>query len=138
MAVLGTPPWPARLCAAPQNLQFADLRGFNYALVDHLATPGKAHNSEGIISEGIMLKRGLVILVVVLIVLAIIGLLLPRNIHVERSVNIERPASLIFRLGASAVERCLAQQVLGGAADTICLDGGGEFDAHSHRLRDLG
>jgi effector-binding domain-containing protein len=43
-----------------------------------------------------MLKRGLVILVVVLIVLAIIGLLLPRNIHVERSVDIERPASLIF------------------------------------------
>jgi hypothetical protein len=85
-----------------------------------------------------MLKRGLVILVVVLIVLAIIGLLLPRNIHVERSVDIERPASLLFRLGASAGERCLAQQVLGGAADTIRLDGGREFDAHSHRLRDLG
>src|ERR1700675_2487209 len=43
-----------------------------------------------------MLKRGLIVLVVVLIVLAIIGLLLPRNIHVERSVNIERPASLIY------------------------------------------
>jgi hypothetical protein len=95
-----------------------------------------------------MLKRGLVILVVVLIVLAIIGLLLPRHIHVERSVDIERPASLIsatrvtwtldIDLGASAGERCFAQQVLGGAGDTICLDGGGEFDAHSHRLRDLG
>jgi effector-binding domain-containing protein len=43
-----------------------------------------------------MLKRGLIVLVVVLIVLAIIGLLLPRNIHVERSVNIDRPASLIY------------------------------------------
>jgi hypothetical protein len=36
-----------------------------------------------------MLKRGLVILVVVLIVLAIIGLLLPRSIHVERSVSLD-------------------------------------------------
>jgi effector-binding domain-containing protein len=43
-----------------------------------------------------MIKRGLVILVVVLIVLAIIGLLLPRTIHIERSVGIERPASLIY------------------------------------------
>jgi hypothetical protein len=43
-----------------------------------------------------MLKRGLVILVVVLIVLAIIGLLLPRTIHMERSVSIDRPASLIY------------------------------------------
>jgi hypothetical protein len=42
-----------------------------------------------------MIKRGLVIFVVVLIVLAIIGLLLPRTIHVERSVGIDRPASLI-------------------------------------------
>lgn len=39
-----------------------------------------------------MLRRGLIVFDVVLIVLAIIGLLLPRNIHVERSVNIERPA----------------------------------------------
>jgi effector-binding domain-containing protein len=43
-----------------------------------------------------MLKKGLVILVAVLIILAIIGLLLPRNIHVERSVSIARPASLIY------------------------------------------
>lgn len=43
-----------------------------------------------------MLKRILVILVAVLIVLAIIGLLLPRNAHVERSVSIARPASLIY------------------------------------------
>jgi len=33
---------------------------------------------------------------VVLIVLAIIGMLLPRNIRVERSVTIARPASLIY------------------------------------------
>jgi hypothetical protein len=61
-----------------------------------------------------MLKRGLIVLVVVLIVLAIIGLLLPRNIHAERSVNIERPASLstmpILVVSACAGER-LARRV---------------------------
>jgi hypothetical protein len=66
-----------------------------------------------------MLKRGLVILVVVLIVLAIIGLLLPRNIHVERSVNIERPASLIFatvdsfHAGGETADRNLLAHPLG-------------------------
>jgi hypothetical protein len=43
-----------------------------------------------------MLKRGLIILVVVLIVVAIIGLLLPRNIHPQRSVGIETSAGLIY------------------------------------------
>jgi effector-binding domain-containing protein len=43
-----------------------------------------------------MLKRILVILVAVLIVVAVIGLLLPRHVHVERSVTVARPASLIY------------------------------------------
>lgn len=43
-----------------------------------------------------MLKRILVIFFAVLIVLAVIGMLLPRNIRVERSVTIARPASLIY------------------------------------------
>jgi effector-binding domain-containing protein len=43
-----------------------------------------------------MLKRSLIILIAVLIVLAIIGLLLPRHIHVERSVSIASPASLVY------------------------------------------
>jgi effector-binding domain-containing protein len=43
-----------------------------------------------------MLKRIIVIVVAVLIVLALVGLLLPRNVRVERSVTIDRPASLIF------------------------------------------
>jgi effector-binding domain-containing protein len=43
-----------------------------------------------------MIKRILVGLAAVLIVLAIIGLLLPRNSHVERSIAIARPASLIY------------------------------------------
>jgi len=85
-----------------------------------------------------MLKRGLVILVVVLIVLAIIGLLLPRTIHVERSVGMRDGNPLAHPSSANAGERCLAQQMLGGPADTICVDGGGEFETHSHRLRDLG
>jgi effector-binding domain-containing protein len=36
------------------------------------------------------------VLIAVVLGLAIVGVLLPRNIHVERSVNIARPASLIF------------------------------------------
>jgi effector-binding domain-containing protein len=43
-----------------------------------------------------MLKRILVIVVAVLITLAVIGLLLPRHARVERSVEIARPASLIY------------------------------------------
>jgi effector-binding domain-containing protein len=43
-----------------------------------------------------MLKKILVILVAILLVLAIIGMLLPRNTRVERSVSIARPASLIY------------------------------------------
>jgi len=43
-----------------------------------------------------MLKRILVTFVAVLIVLAIVGMLLPRNIRVQRSVTIARPASLIY------------------------------------------
>jgi hypothetical protein len=81
-----------------------------------------------------MLKRGLVILVVVLIVLAIIGLLLPRtaatlNQSVAGDIEGGAPPS-----GACAGERRLAQQMLGGPADAIVLDGGAEFEAHSHRL----
>jgi len=43
-----------------------------------------------------MIKRILVTFVALLILLAVIGLLLPRNIRVERSVSIARPASLIY------------------------------------------
>ncbi|MGB6308232.1 MAG: SRPBCC family protein [Steroidobacteraceae bacterium] len=43
-----------------------------------------------------MLKKILISLVALLVVLAVVGLLLPRNIRVERSVNIARPASLIY------------------------------------------
>ncbi len=43
-----------------------------------------------------MFKKILVGLVVVLIVVVAIGLLLPRNSHVERSVTIDRPASMVF------------------------------------------
>ncbi len=43
-----------------------------------------------------MLKRILIILVAVLVVLAVIGLLLPRNTTVSRSITIARPASLVY------------------------------------------
>lgn len=43
-----------------------------------------------------MFKKILLILVSVLIVLAIIGMLLPRNTRVERSVTIARPASMVY------------------------------------------
>lgn len=43
-----------------------------------------------------MLKKIVVALVAILIVLAVVGMLLPRNIRVERSVSIARPASLIY------------------------------------------
>ena len=43
-----------------------------------------------------MLKKTLIFLVAVLILVAVVGLLLPRNIRVERSVSIARPASLIY------------------------------------------
>jgi hypothetical protein len=83
-----------------------------------------------------MLKRTLVLLIAVLIVLEVTGMLLPRNIHVERSVADRN--LLAHSLSACARECRLAQQMLGGAADTIGLDGGGEFETHAHRLGDLG
>src|SRR6202790_3130830 len=43
-----------------------------------------------------MLKRILVIVVAVLIVLAVVGLLLPRTTRVSRSITIARPASLVY------------------------------------------
>ncbi|HME41026.1 MAG TPA: SRPBCC family protein [Steroidobacteraceae bacterium] len=43
-----------------------------------------------------MLKKILIGLAAVLMVLAVIGLLLPRKVRVERSVEIARPASLIY------------------------------------------
>jgi effector-binding domain-containing protein len=43
-----------------------------------------------------VLKRILVIVVAVLVVLAVVGLLLPRNTRVSRSVTIDRPASLVY------------------------------------------
>jgi effector-binding domain-containing protein len=43
-----------------------------------------------------MLKKILIAIVSVVIVLAVIGMLLPRKVHVERSVSIARPASLVF------------------------------------------
>ncbi|MEP6546992.1 MAG: SRPBCC family protein [Gammaproteobacteria bacterium] len=43
-----------------------------------------------------MLKRILVIVVAVLVVLAVVGLLLPRNTRVSRQITIDRPASLVY------------------------------------------
>ncbi|MEP6886312.1 MAG: SRPBCC family protein [Gammaproteobacteria bacterium] len=43
-----------------------------------------------------MFKRILVIIVAVLVVLAVVGLLLPRNTRVSRSITIDRPASLVY------------------------------------------
>ena len=43
-----------------------------------------------------MLKKILLGLVAVVVLLAVIGMLLPRNSHVERSITIDRPASLIY------------------------------------------
>jgi effector-binding domain-containing protein len=43
-----------------------------------------------------MLKKILIALVAILVIAGIVGLLLPRQVKVERSVVIDRPASLIF------------------------------------------
>jgi effector-binding domain-containing protein len=43
-----------------------------------------------------VLRKILIFLVAVLIIIAAIGFLLPRNIRVQRSVSIDRPASLIY------------------------------------------
>jgi effector-binding domain-containing protein len=43
-----------------------------------------------------MLKKILIGLVAVLLVLGVIGLLLPRNVRVERSIVVARPASLVY------------------------------------------
>lgn len=43
-----------------------------------------------------MIKKTLLGLVVVAVALLIIGMLLPRQVHVERSMTVERPASLVF------------------------------------------
>jgi len=43
-----------------------------------------------------MIKKILVGLVAVLVVLAVVGLILPRHVAVKRSVTIDRPASLVF------------------------------------------
>src|ERR1700721_4119295 len=42
------------------------------------------------------------------------------------------------RSGTRARERGLAEQVLGGAADAVGLDDGGEFETQAHRLGYLG
>jgi effector-binding domain-containing protein len=46
--------------------------------------------------EGVMLKRLFIIAIIVLIVLASGGMLLPRTVRVQRSVDVARPASLIY------------------------------------------
>ena len=43
-----------------------------------------------------MLKKILVGVVGLVIVLSLVGLLLPRQSHVERSITIDRPSSLVF------------------------------------------
>jgi effector-binding domain-containing protein len=48
------------------------------------------------VQGGIMLKKILIALVAVLVIAVIVGLLLPRQVKVERAVVIDRPASLIF------------------------------------------
>src|ERR1700692_2744956 len=56
-----------------------------------------AHGSHSMKAGGrAMLKRILVIIVAVLVVLAIVGLLLPRKASVARSITIARPASVVY------------------------------------------
>jgi len=43
-----------------------------------------------------MLKRILVAIVAVLLLAVVVGLLLPRQVRVERSISINRPASLVY------------------------------------------
>jgi effector-binding domain-containing protein len=43
-----------------------------------------------------MIKKILIGLIAVVVILAVIGLLLPRNVSVKRSVTINRPASLVY------------------------------------------
>jgi effector-binding domain-containing protein len=47
-------------------------------------------------TEDTILKRILIGLAAVLVVVVIVGLLLPRNSHVERSIAVARPASLVY------------------------------------------
>ena len=47
-----------------------------------------------------MIKKILVGLVLIAVVLALLGFLLPRNAHVERSITIDRPAASIFAVMA--------------------------------------
>src|ERR1700684_3177270 len=43
-----------------------------------------------------MIKKILIGLIALLVLLAVVGLLLPRHAHVQRSVTINRPASLVY------------------------------------------
>ncbi len=43
-----------------------------------------------------MIKKIILILAGIIIALALIGFLLPRNAHVERSIRIDRPASMVY------------------------------------------
>jgi hypothetical protein len=43
-----------------------------------------------------MIKKILIALVALLVVLAVIGLMLPRHVLVKRFVTINRPASLVY------------------------------------------
>jgi effector-binding domain-containing protein len=45
-----------------------------------------------------MFKKLLYSIVIIILIFIIVGLFLPRNIHVERSVQIDRPASMVFTL----------------------------------------
>ena len=43
-----------------------------------------------------MLRKFLTVLIVGVVLIAVIGLILPRHVVVKRSVTIERPASLVY------------------------------------------
>jgi hypothetical protein len=45
-----------------------------------------------------ILKKIVLALVVLIVLLAAVGMLLPRNVHVERSIVIDAPAATVFAL----------------------------------------
>ncbi len=45
-----------------------------------------------------MFKKFLYSIVIIIVIFSVVGLFLPRNIHIERSITIERPDSMIFAM----------------------------------------
>ena len=45
-----------------------------------------------------MLKKLLYAIVIVIVIFSVVGLFLPRNIHIERSISIDQPAPMLFAI----------------------------------------